>query len=106
MHPIDILAASEILMNLIQAVLQGSSNAQQSAAEALGFAWLCHAVGCHRLVTRENLVFASEINNFKSPSLNNPKEWFKPTHFIGIPSLCFCPISRVLINPPNRTFKF
>lgn len=85
-YPIDILAASEILKNLSIEVLNGRSNAQQSAAEALGFAWLCHAVGCYHLVTREDLVFSTELGNFRPPDLSQSKQ-FHPTHFIGISSL-------------------
>ncbi len=85
-YPIDILAASEILKNLSMAVLQGRPNSQRSAAIALGFAWLCHAVGCYRIVTREDLVFSTELSNFRPP-LNEPKQWLQPTHFIGIASL-------------------
>lgn len=86
-YPIDILAASEILINLSKTVLEGRPNSQHSAAAALGFAWLCHAVGCYRLVTRENLVFSTELSNFRSPNLNETRQWLQPTHFIGIPSL-------------------
>lgn len=86
-YPIDILAASEILMNLSQSVLEDRPNSQRSAAEALGFAWLCHAVGCYRLVTRQNLVFSTELSRFRPFDLSKPKERYKPTHFIGIISL-------------------
>jgi hypothetical protein len=97
--PIDILAASEILMNLTQTVLKGRPNVQRSAAEALGFAWLCHAVGCYRVVTREDLVFNTKIGSIKLPEKDQPKEWFQPTHFIGITSLfgtIDLPISKTL----------
>ncbi|MEI8301462.1 MAG: hypothetical protein WCG10_07655 [Chlamydiota bacterium] len=53
-YPIDIFAASDIITNLIKAVLEGRPNSQRSTAEALGFAWLCLAVGSYRLVTRES----------------------------------------------------
>jgi hypothetical protein len=86
-YPIDIFAASEILQNLFKTVLEGRSNSQRSAAEALGFAWLCHAVACYRLVTRENLIFSTEISSFRPPLLNETREWIKPTHFIGVSSL-------------------
>ena len=48
-YPIDILAAADILKHLTSTVLEGRPNAQHTAAEALGFAWLCHAVGSARL---------------------------------------------------------
>jgi hypothetical protein len=100
-YPIDILATSEILMNLFKTVLEGRPNSQRSAAEALGFAWLCHAVGCYRLVTREELVFSTELNGFRSLDLSQSKEWFKPTHFIGVNSLfgiIDVPISKTLYD--------
>lgn len=99
-YPIDILAASELLTNLSIAVLNGRSNAQQSAAEALGFAWLCHAVSCYHLVTREDLVFSTELGNFRPSDLSQPKQ-FHPTHFIGISSLygvIDVPVSRTIYN--------
>lgn len=98
-YPIDILAASEILINLAYAVLNGRPNSQRSAAEALGFAWLCHAVGCYRLVTREEIVFSTKIDAFKVPDLNKSKEFWKPTHLIGVNSLfgvIDVPISKTL----------
>jgi hypothetical protein len=85
--PIDLFVAAEILMNLTSTALRGRPNSQRSAAEALGFAWLCHAVGCYRLVTREELVFSTELGNFRPLSLNRTKERFMPTHFIGVASL-------------------
>lgn len=86
-YPIDILAASEILMCLANNVLEGRSDSQHSAAQALGFAWLCHAVACSRLVTRETLVFSTKLCNFRTPELSNPKERGKPTYFIAVSSL-------------------
>lgn len=85
-YPIDILAASEILTNLSHTVFHGRPNSQYSAAAALGFAWLCHAVGSYRLVTREDLLFATKIDSFRLPvSCSNP--WIEPSYFIGIESL-------------------
>jgi hypothetical protein len=86
-YPIDILATSEILIHLANAVFDGRPNSQRSAAEALGFAWLCHAVGCHRLVTREELVFSTKIDNFKSLDMNKHTSSKELAHFIGIVSL-------------------
>ena len=85
-YPIDILAASEILMNLSHALFHGRPNSQYSAAAALGFAWLCHAVGCYRLVTREDLLFATKIDSFRLP-VSCSNQWIEPSHFIGIESL-------------------
>lgn len=98
-YSIDILAASEILMHLSKTVIEGRPNSQRSAAEALGFAWLCHAVGCYRLVTREDLVFSTELGSFRPFDFSKPKEWLKPTYFIGIPSLfgiIGVPVSKIL----------
>lgn len=82
--PIDILAASDILNNLAKTVLEGRLNSQRSAAESLGFAWLCHAVGCYRLVTREDVIFSTELDSFRPPKEINE---FKSAYFIGINSL-------------------
>lgn len=84
---IDILVASEIIKNLAKVVLHGRPNSKRSAAEALGFAWLCLAVGSYRLVTREGLVFATEIDKLRLYDENNSQEPFTPTRFIGISSL-------------------
>jgi hypothetical protein len=85
--PVDIMVTAEILKNLSIALLEGRPNSQRSAAEALGFAWLCLAVGAYRLMTREDLVFSTEIDSFKNLNLGENKDWFNPTYFIGIQSL-------------------
>ncbi len=98
-YPIDILAAAEILQNLAKIVLEGRSNLQRSAAEALGFAWLCQAVGSYRLTTREEIVFSTPLAALKPPSPIQPKEFFRPEYHIGIKSLfgiIDVPISKVL----------
>lgn len=100
-YPIDIFTAAEILTHLLMAVLEGRPNAQRSAAEALGFAWLCHAVGCYRLTTREDLIFSTEILNFRPPRACEMGGCFKPTHFIGVASLhgiIDVPVSKTLYN--------
>lgn len=85
-YPVDIFTATEILMNLSHTVLHGRLNSQFSAATALGFAWLCHAVGCSRLVTREQLVFATPKDRFKQ-AVEASIPWMDPSRFIGVDSL-------------------
>jgi len=95
-YPIDILATSEIVINLAKIVLWGRPNSQRSAAEALGFAWLCLAVSSYPLTTREDIVFSTEVGSLKS---SDSKEFCKPTHFIGVNSLfgiIDVPISKTL----------
>ena len=41
LFPIDVLAVSQILENLVNTILFGRPNAQRAAAEALGFIWIC-----------------------------------------------------------------
>jgi len=97
--PIDILAATEIIKNLIETTLEGRSNSQQSAAEALGFALLCHAVSSYRIITREEIVFDTPITALKSPDPTKPEDFFKPEYFIRIKSLygiIDVPISKTL----------
>lgn len=99
--PIDIFAASEILMSLCKAIFEGRSNSQRSAAEALGFAWLCHAVGSYHLTTREELVFSTKLDALKAPDLEKPKEPTMPEYFIGVISLfgvVNVPISKTLYD--------
>ena len=98
-YPIDILAASDILKNLAKTIFEGRPNAQQKAAETLGFALLCHAVGAYRVTTREEIVFTTPLTALKSPDPAQPKEYFKPEYFIGIKSLygvVEVPISKTL----------
>lgn len=85
-YPIDILAASDILINLAFEVLEGRTNAQHTAAEALGFAWLCHAVGSARLMTREKIVLATELNALRTIKPVEPKISFQPRYSVTIPS--------------------
>ena len=98
-YPIDILVASEIVMNLAKTMLEGRSNSQHSAAEALGFAWLCHAVGSSRLTTREGIIFSTETHALKSPDPEMPKNFFKPAYSVEVASLfglIDAPISKTL----------
>jgi len=59
LYPIDIWAASQILQNLAFLVMEGRPNAQASAAQALGLAWVCLAAAHARCTTR--LDFLHEI---------------------------------------------
>lgn len=100
-YPIDVLAAAEIVQNLIHAVLEGRPNAQRSALEALAFAWLCLAVGFRRGVTRENLVFSVAVDQLYYFAQTDVDEYLKPTHFINVNSLfgpVDVPISRTLYD--------
>jgi hypothetical protein len=95
-YPIDILAASDIIKNLARTFLEGRSNSQHSAAESLGFAWLCHAVGACRLMTREERVFATPVTQLKIQETNPLKKYS-----IGIDSFFGAidiPISKTLYH--------
>lgn len=85
--PVDIFVTAEILKYLALAFLEDRPNSQRSAAEALGFAWLCLAVARSRITTREELVFSIELDSLKCIKSEDEKNWFKPTHFVGIQSL-------------------
>jgi hypothetical protein len=100
-YPIDILAAAEIVQNLIYISLNGRPNSQHSAIEALAFAWLCLAVGFRRMATREGLVFFVTVDQLYCSSQTDVDEYFKPTYFIKVASLfgsVDVPISRTLYD--------
>lgn len=100
-YPIDILAASDILQNLATVVLEGRPNSQHNAAEALGFAWLCHAVGSARLTTRENIVYETPLTAFKVVDPINLKNPFQSKYIVNIKTLYGVkdiPISKTLYN--------
>lgn len=67
--PIDILAVSEILENLASTVLYGRPNSQQRAAEALGFSWLCLAVGQASMPAIEEVIFSTPLSALRSLNL-------------------------------------
>ncbi len=97
--PIDILAASEITQNLAKIFLEGRPNSQHSAAEALGFAWLCHAVGSSRLITREKIIFSTPLAALKPPNTKISEDPSQLQYHIGIRSLfgiIEVPISKIL----------
>lgn len=83
-YPIDIQAASDILQNLAIASLEARPNAQHVAAEALGFAWLCAAVGSARLMSQEKIIHATSLAALKSPDPSKPKKALQPEYFINI----------------------
>ncbi len=66
-YPIDIFSGSDILQNLAHVVLNGRTNSQHTAAEALGYAWLCHAIGISRLMTltKEKIILKSALISLK-----------------------------------------
>ena len=67
LYPIDIFAVSEIIQALIDKVLNGRSNSRRSAAEALGFTWLCLAFSWLYVPTyEENLHQISTEDLFRS----------------------------------------
>lgn len=73
LYPVDIFVASEIIQALVNKVLAGRKNVQRSAAEALGFAWLCLAFSWLYLPTyEENLHQISTEDLFKGYSGEEP----------------------------------
>lgn len=70
-YPIDIFATAEIFKNLAKACLEGRSNAQGTAAEALGFAWLCLAASAFRVLTRESILFDTPVTALESLKSKN-----------------------------------
>ncbi|MCB1213810.1 MAG: hypothetical protein KDK40_05855 [Chlamydiia bacterium] len=86
-YPIDIFTTAEILKNLIAAILEGRPNGQHSAAEALGFAWLSIFVGRLRIMTQEQMVFATKRSGFKNLKTNPTADLFSPTRFITVDTL-------------------
>jgi hypothetical protein len=99
--PIDILTASDILKNLATVVLEGRPNSQHTAAEALGFAWLCHAVGSARLMTREKNVYTTPLTALKAvdpEKIGNP---LQPKFYVSIQTFHGpkdVPISKILYD--------
>lgn len=97
-YPIDIFAASDILKKLVEAVLE-EHRTQHTAAETLGFAWLCHAIGLACLITREKIVHATPLTALKSIPITESEKFFQPEFFITIHSLkgfIDVPISKTL----------
>lgn len=99
-YPIDVLIAAEILQNLAMEVLEGRPNGQHTAAEALGFAWLCHVVGSARLMTREKIVYNTSLKALRTIDSTDGSSGL-PIHFITISTfngLKEIPISKTLYD--------
>lgn len=99
--PIDIFAASDVVKNLADTVLNGRSNSQHTAAEALGFAWLSYAIGSAQIMTltRETIVRKTLITALKTVNLSEDEKYFCPECYIAIQTLygpIEIPISRTL----------
>lgn len=99
-YPIDILAAAEITENLSKVVLEGRPNSQHSAAEALGFAWICLAVGSAHIatLTRQEILHSLLLSALKSPNPEKPIT-LRSEYFITIQTLfglINIPISKTL----------
>jgi hypothetical protein len=98
---IDIWAFSDVLQILAKRFLEGRQNSQESAAQALGFACLCHAVASARITTRTAFIHSSSISALKCVGHNKPECLFYPQCHISIQSLSGLvdvPISRTLCN--------
>jgi hypothetical protein len=85
-YPIDIQATSNIIKNLFKTVFEGRSNSQHSAAEALGFAWICHAAAFAHIMVEENDLFELKVTDLIAPEIGTKKEWFKPEYYLRISS--------------------
>lgn len=79
LYPIDIWAAAEIIQNLANLVFDSRPNAQLSAAQALGLAWVCLASGHAQFMTR--LEFLHELHP-SSPKELKQDDPFKPNHYL------------------------
>jgi hypothetical protein len=97
-YPIDIWASAEILQNLARVALEGRPNSQHTALEALAFAWICHAIGFSRLMTREKIIHASPLL-LKCVDPAVPKTYFQPKYYSTLQTLfgpIDTPISKML----------
>lgn len=85
-YPIDILSASDILQNLAHTVLNGRTNSQHIAAEALGYALLCHAIGICQLMTltKEKIILKSLLTSLKHVKKEGADKYFQPEYYIAI----------------------
>lgn len=86
-YPIDIQMAAKIIKSLFNNVFVGRSNSQRSIAEALGFAWVCHAVASAHVMTEENELFNLKITDLVAPPSGAEKNWFFPEYFLRVPSI-------------------
>lgn len=83
LYPIDVWAAAEILQNLCRIALEGRPNAQESAAQALGLAWVCLASSHARFMTRLEILHELPINSVKKIPQN---DLLQPNHGLTIPT--------------------
>lgn len=100
-YPIDIIATADILKNLAKVILEGRPNSQHNAAEALGFAWLCQAVGSARVQTRECILHRVTLTALIPPDPEKPKNFFQPEYFASIQTFSGfkdIPISKILYD--------
>lgn len=102
-YPIDIWVASDILKNLAHTVLHGRPNSQHTAAEALGFAWLCHAIGSSQLMTltTQEIIHESLLAALKLVKLEESEKYFLPECYFTIPTFygpVDIPISKTLYD--------
>lgn len=86
-YPIDILAASEIIQNLARTVLYGRKNLQKSAAEALAFAWLCHAAGSAQIRGDQNKIIQTPLDSLREDLPSSPSGASR--YFIEMPALFY-----------------
>ena len=112
LYPIDVWAAADILKILARFVLEGRPNSQESAAQALGLAWICLANGNARFMTRLELLHELHPSSVKQLNQDDP---FKPNHWLNIRTLfgkIDAPISKTLhdyllaLPKPNPHYLF
>jgi hypothetical protein len=100
-YPIDIFTSAEIVLNLMNAVLNGRKNLQRSAAQALGFAWVCLHIGRFGIPIQEKELYSIEITELIDNEIDIALNPFSPTHFIKINTIHGVhniPISRLLYD--------
>jgi hypothetical protein len=86
LYPIDIWATADILKILAHFVLEGRPNSQESAAQALGLAWICLANGNARFMTRLELlheIHPSSVKEVKQDDLFTPNHWLNIRTLFG-----------------------
>lgn len=98
LYPIDIWAVAEILQNLCRFALEGRSNAQESAVQALGLAWVCLTSSHARCMTRLEILHELPVDNLKEVPQN---DLLQPNHCLTIPTFfgnSNAPISETVHN--------
>ena len=100
-YPIDIHKTAQIMKNLFKTVLEGRQNSQHSAAETLGFTWICHAAASACVITEEKVLFGLKISDLIAPLPGTKKEWFKPEYYLRVRTIngfVNVPISKYLYD--------